>query len=110
MKDEPTIIPPDDDGVKEESEKAMPKAEKLHKIHVQRAHALYDHPGETALSAVATANGWKLIGEMGTCDSCIKAKVHAKAVPKTSSKQAINPGECLFLDTSGPYKATRGKN
>ena len=32
----------------------------------------------------------------------------ATRVPKTASEKATKPGECLFVDTSGPYPTSLG--
>ena len=85
---------------------------KLEPIDINRAHELCNHPGETKLKETARVFGWKLTGVLKSCPSCAKSKATAKAVPKTTSdeRKATTPGEILHLDTTGPYKRTRGKN
>jgi hypothetical protein len=72
------------------------------------AHILLGHLGHTLLEKTAKLIGWKLSGELRTCDACAKAKAIAKRVPKTSVIKETKPGERLYVDVSGPYTASLG--
>jgi len=129
LRDKPTVIP-DDDGedakdsggtksIDKDKDKAKPSSdeandddqeEKSEKIEINKAHELLNHPGETNLRKQAKQNNWKLTGVLRACGPCVKAKATAKPTKKTSVEKATKPGQRLYLDSSGPYKKTRGKN
>jgi hypothetical protein len=48
----------------------------------------------------------KITGETESCEGCCLAKAKQKLVSKTTNIKAENPGECLFVDMSGPFTAT----
>jgi hypothetical protein len=61
---------------------------------------------------MAKVFGWMLTGVLKSCSACAKVKATMKSVLKTTAEEhkATKPGEVLHLDTTGPYKRTRGKN
>ena len=107
-------------AVSDDEEEAKPKKVmikedsegKEEEVNINQAHELLGHPGEMALHAQAKAYHWRLTSTLLSCDSCAKAKATAKSTVKqaTDEKKATKPGECIFWDTSGPYKQMHGKN
>jgi hypothetical protein len=100
------------DNIEEDDDHGDNKRQKLEPVDINCAHELCNHPGETKLREMARVFRWKLTGVLKTCSACAKAKATAKSIPKTTSEEckASKPGEVLHLDTTGPYKRTRGKN
>ena len=100
------------DGDEGQEDSSDGKSKKPEKVNVDRAHEITNHAGETKMRAQAKEYNWKLTGTLSACDSCAKAKATAKAVPKKPSldEEELDPGEVLHIDSSGPYKRTRGNN
>jgi hypothetical protein len=61
------------------------------------------HKGEALLRKTCKRLGVELTGALKPCEGCGCAKAKAKAVSKTTTTKATEPGERLFLDTSGPF-------
>jgi hypothetical protein len=66
------------------------------------------HLGKGNLEKTAKGIGWKLTGNLSTCESCAKAKAIAKGVTKTASEIKQKPGDRIYVDISGPYPTTVG--
>ena len=76
-------------------------------ISLGEAHRLLGHADTRSVIKTIRDLGWKLSENMmDPCGPCAYAKAQAKAVPKTTLKQASSPGERLFVDFSGPYTPT----
>ena len=80
------------------------------KMTLQEAHELMGHPGIHALDRAAAIFGWELFGKTLDCDACAQAKARQKPVQKKTLRKANRPGERLFIDLSGPYRMSRGRN
>ena len=93
-----------DDGDKK------PEAKQPEQVDINRAHEILKHPGEIKLKQQAKQFNWKLTGTLLCCEHCSKSKVTAKPTKKETEKKAEAPGTRLYMDKSGPYKLTRGKN
>ena len=80
-------------------------------MDINEAHRKMSHVGETILRLTFKhVFEMKLTGELRPCDGCMKAKARAKNVKKVSTTEATQPGERLYLDTTGPFKPTLGGN
>jgi len=44
------------------------------------------------------------MGKLKPCDGCMRAKAKAKKLKKSTEIHAKEPGECLFLDATGPFQ------
>ena len=49
------------------------------------------------------AIGVKLTGTLQVCDVCASSKAKARAVRKKTYTRASQPGERIFVDTTGPF-------
>jgi hypothetical protein len=85
------------DTVKKVVEK-MPKT-----VDLNEAHGACGHKGEALLRKTHKRLGVELTGALKPCEGCGHAKARAKAVSKTMTTKAAEPGERLFLDASGPF-------
>ena len=72
-------------------------------MDINDAHELYGHLSMGPLQKLLKERGVKVVGTKRTCEACAYAKAKAKAVCKTTSVQATQKGERLFVDLSGPY-------
>ena len=52
----------------------------------------------------------KLTGTLRPCEGCCLANSRAKSVRKTTDTRATEPGERLFVDTSGLYSESVAGN
>jgi len=52
----------------------------------------------------------KLTGKLKPCDGCMRAKAKAKKLKKSTEIHAKEPGECLFLDATGPFQPSLGSS
>jgi hypothetical protein len=85
------------DAVKKVVEK-MPET-----VDLNEAHDVCGHKGESLLRKTHKRLGVKLTGALKPCEGCGHTKARAKAVSKTATTKAAEPGERLFLNTSGPF-------
>lgn len=51
-----------------------------------------------------------LTGVLRTCDACSVAKIRCNAIKKRTESPAGTVGERIFIDTSGPFPVSLGKN
>jgi Reverse transcriptase (RNA-dependent DNA polymerase)/gag-polypeptide of LTR copia-type/Zinc knuckle len=76
-------------------------------IDINDAHELYGHLNYGVLKPLLLNRGY-VIYQGGhnkkSCEACAYSKAKAKGVSKTSSNKAVQKGERLFMDISGPYK------
>ena len=70
----------------------------------------YSHLGEKLLRTIFSEFGVKLTGTLKACDRCCHANAKAKGVSKQGTIIATKIGKRLFVDTSGPYPATKNGN
>jgi hypothetical protein len=71
-------------------------------MDINTAHDRLAHTSESILRETMKEYGIKLIGKLNACDECLQVKAKAKGVPKTTKTLATQPGERLYVDTSGP--------
>ena len=72
------------------------------------AHEKWGHQGYALLNRSAKFHGVKLQGQLKICAGCGTFKTKAKAISKTTSVQAKEPGERIFIDTTGPFPKSKG--
>ena len=63
----------------------------------------YSHLGERLLRTRYNAIGIKLTGTLYVCDGCARYKAKARAVRKNTYTIVSQPGEIVFLDTTGLF-------
>ena len=73
------------------------------KLNVNMAHDRLGHFGESMLRKTYKDLKITLTGTLYPCDGCLCAKACQKNVQKDNMKKLTIPGECLYVDTSGPY-------
>lgn len=76
-------------------------------MNINEARRLIGHCDETRVREFAKQQNWKLTGDRRPCEACIQAKAR---VAKSTTTRADNNGERLFVDISGPYASSAGKN
>jgi hypothetical protein len=64
------------------------------------------HKSEALIKKTLETIGCKVTGTLASCEGCAFAKAKQRAVSKTTSTRAIEPGQRVFLDMSGPFEAT----
>lgn len=79
-------------------------------MDVNEAHDMFNHLGPEALRKTCKNLGIELTGTFQSCPGCMYAKAKQKKVNKLSKVRATEPGERLFIDTSGPYPRSLGGN
>ena len=72
------------------------------------AHQQWGHHHENQLNKMANHLKVKLVGKLTECAGCALTKSRANATIKTSVLKATKKGQRLFIDTIGPYPASRG--
>jgi Reverse transcriptase (RNA-dependent DNA polymerase)/Zinc knuckle len=75
-------------------------------MDINEAHRKFAHATENVVRKILQQVGIKAIGKMETCDGCARAKATQKRTKKVTLVKAENPGERLYMDTSGPYSET----
>jgi len=75
-----------------------------HMMDINKAHDKMAHMGEDIVQKTMACYGIKLTGKMELCNTCLCAKARAKNTKKTTECVAATGGECLCLDTTGPFK------
>ena len=78
------------------------------KMSKKLAHEKWGHQHNDQLMKMANHMQIRLTGDLGTCAGCALVKSRAKANLKTTQEKAINKGQRLYIDTTGPYPASRG--
>ena len=78
------------------------------KMSKTTAHEKWGHQHEDQLMKMANNIQLKLTGQLGGCAGCALIKSRAKATTKTTTEKATVKGQRLFIDTTGPYPASRG--
>jgi hypothetical protein len=73
---------------------------------INTAHDRLAHTSESTLQETMKAYGMKLTGKLNACNECLQVRVMAKGFPKTTNTVASEPGERLYVDTSGLYDKT----
>jgi hypothetical protein len=79
-------------------------------MDITTAHNRLAHTSESILWETMKEYGIKLTGKLNACDECLQIKAKAKGVPKATKTVASEPGERLYVDTSGPYDNTINNN
>ena len=70
---------------------------------INKTHDQWGHHGERRLKEMTRLLGYKLTGKQQPCDACGIAKATRARVSNTTNIQATEPGERLFVDTTGPF-------
>ena len=63
----------------------------------------YSHLGEKLLRTTYNSIGVKLTGTLQVCGICASSKEKVCAVRKKTYTRASQPGERIFVDTTGPF-------
>ena len=82
--------------------------QKWPKMTKVEAHAKWGHPHHDQLNKMGNLYKVNLTGTLEACAGCAIVKSRAMATTKTYHKLAVNNGERLFIDTTGPYPKSRG--
>ena len=64
---------------------------------------MYSHLGEKLLRTTYNALGVKLTGTLQVCDGYERSKAKTRAVRNKTYRRASQPGERIFVDTTGPF-------
>ena len=90
-----------------EVSKEIPNKKLKRKLDINVAHG-YCHSSEAVLRKNYSKMGIELVGELKSCDGCNKAKGRAKNVNKSTERIAVEPGERICVDASGPFQVSNG--
>ena len=63
----------------------------------------YSQLGEKLLRLTYDALGLNLTGTLQVCDSCARSKTKERSVRKKMYTRSSNPGESVFVDTTGLF-------
>ena len=63
----------------------------------------YSHLVEKFFRTTYNALGVKLTGTLQVCDDCARSKAKERALIKNTYTRASQPGERIFVDTTGPF-------
>jgi gag-polypeptide of LTR copia-type/Zinc knuckle len=75
-------------------------------MDINEAHRKFGHATEKVVRTILQGLNITPIGKMSVCDGCARAKATQKRTNKVTTVAANNPGERLYMDTSGPYTET----
>ena len=77
----------------------------------KRFHQITGHTGEYLLKPTAKYMKLNLIGKLPPCETCAKAKIRQRNIPKKKLKQLpTRPGYRIFIDISSFKHTSRGGN
>ena len=80
-------------------------------ILTKRFHQITGHTGEHLLKPAANYMKLNLIGRLPPCETCAKAKIRQRNIPKRKIKQLpTRPGYRIFIDISSFKHTSRGGN
>ena len=80
-------------------------------ILTKRFHQITGHTGEYLLKPTAKYMKLNLIGKLPPCETCAKAKIRQRNIPKKKLKQLpTRPGYRIFIDISSFKHTSRGGN
>ena len=80
-------------------------------ILTKRFHQITGHTGEHFLKPTANYMKLNLIGRLPPCETCAKAKIRQRNIPKRKIKQLpTRPGYRIFIDISSFKHTSRGGN
>ena len=80
-------------------------------ILTKRFHQITGHTGEYLLKPTAKYMKLNLIGKLPPCETCAKAKIRQRNIPKQKLKQLpTRPGYRIFIDISSFKHISRGGN
>ena len=80
-------------------------------ILTKRFHQITGHTGEHLLKPTAKYMKLNLIGKLPPCETCTKAKIRQRNIPKKKLKQLpTRPGYRIFIDISSFKHTSRGGN
>ena len=80
-------------------------------ILTKRFHQITGHTGEHLLKPTANYMKLNLIGRLPPCETCAKAKIRQRNIPKRKIKQLpTRPGYRIFIDISSFKHTSRGGN
>ena len=74
----------------------------------EEAHSRWGHPHIDQLNKMGNYFKFNLTGHLPTCAGCAVIKSRAMQTTRTCNKLALENGERLFIDTTGPYPKSRG--
>ena len=77
-------------------------------MNINEAHRKWGHPSYAKMKSMAEVARIKLYGEEEQCDACGVSKVKCNPIPKATETHATQPGERIFIDTSGPFPSSLG--
>ena len=80
-------------------------------ILTKKFHQITGHTGEYLLKPTAKYMKLNLIGKLPPCETCAKAKIRQRNIPKKKLKQLpTRPGYRIFIDISSFKHTSRGGN
>ena len=80
-------------------------------ILTKRFHQITGHTGEHLLKTAANYMKLNMIGRLPPCETCAKAKIRQRNIPKRKIKQLpTRPGYRIFIDISSFKHTSRGGN
>ena len=80
-------------------------------ILTKKFHQITGHTGEYLLKPTAKYMKLNLIGKLPSCETCAKAKIRQRNIPKKKLKQLpTRPGYRIFIDISSFNHTSRGGN
>ena len=108
-KDHCIEITMDDDNKKTPWTKVESQEKKKWRVMTrEEAHSRWGHPHLNQMNTMGNFFKIRLTGKLPSCAGCNVIKGRAMKTTKTCRKSAINNGERLFIDTTGPYPKSRG--
>ena len=80
-------------------------------ISMSKFHEMTGHTGEHLLEPTANYMKLKLIGRLPPCETCAKAKIRQRNIPKKKMKKLpTRPGYRVFMDICSFKQVSRGGN
>ena len=97
-----------EEKTKEKETKNTNQQKNKPKMNRMEAHEKWGHQCRVILSKSANHYGVTLQGKLDTCAGCGAFKAKVKAISKTTEIAATEPGERIFIDTTGPFPKSKG--
>ena len=72
-------------------------------IDINKAHAMLGHVNKCQVHLTFRDKDVQIIGTMKPCKACMLAKAKQLVIKRATNLKAKDPGECLFVDTTGPF-------
>jgi len=77
-------------------------------MDINKLHEEMGHIGKDILHKMMSYYNIKLTRTLKVCNGCMHAKAKSKSLKKATASKAMQPGKCLYLDASGPFKPAVG--